>query len=284
MAVAATNGNPALPGGRPPTAAESASVGLGEDFSTFLTLLTTQLQNQDPLDPTDSNEFTNQIVNFTGVEQQIRTNQNLETIATLSQINNLANSANYIGQEALIEKNTGLHTGDGLTFQYFLENPEGISSSEISVEIEITNGRGDVVHTETREGKGGANYVIWDGLDENGEPLPDAEYGISVKAETPLGDNVEAFVLVQDKITAVETITGSPVYVVGPHIVSQDEILRLIAPGSAIFDPSTEFSMDDLQNSEGGDTSGGDSSGEAGGNETGSEGGSNTETPPDQTG
>ncbi|MCK5042335.1 MAG: hypothetical protein KAR62_08565, partial [Sphingomonadales bacterium] len=57
---------------------------LGGDFNTFLSLLTTQLQYQDPLDPLDSNEFTNQLVQFTSVEQEIKSNENLENIAVLT--------------------------------------------------------------------------------------------------------------------------------------------------------------------------------------------------------
>lgn len=62
---------------------ETVSNGIAQDFDTFLTLLTTQLQNQDPLEPTDSNEFTRQLVSFAGVEQQIQANENLQDLSTL---------------------------------------------------------------------------------------------------------------------------------------------------------------------------------------------------------
>ena len=61
----------------------SSSVGLASDFNQFLILLTTQLQHQDPLSPMDTTEFTNQLVAFSGVEQQINTNQKLDSLVSL---------------------------------------------------------------------------------------------------------------------------------------------------------------------------------------------------------
>jgi len=73
------------------------SVSLAEDFTQFLTLLTTQLQNQDPLSPLDSNEFTNQLVQFSQVEQGINTNSKLDDLLSL-QLNGAATSAlGYVG-------------------------------------------------------------------------------------------------------------------------------------------------------------------------------------------
>ena len=63
--------------------AESGSAALAENFDAFLTLLTTQLRHQDPLEPMDSSEFTNQLVQFTGVEQAIYTNKNLEQLLAM---------------------------------------------------------------------------------------------------------------------------------------------------------------------------------------------------------
>ena len=74
-----------------------ALVDLANNLDNFLTILTTQLQYQDPLSPMETSEFTNQLVMFTGVEQQVQQNQNLEKLIAL-QSNNLAISAvTYIG-------------------------------------------------------------------------------------------------------------------------------------------------------------------------------------------
>ena len=71
---------------------------LGSDLNRFLTLLVTQLQNQDPLDPLDTNEFTAQLVQFAGVEQQIQNNANLETLIDIGRASEVAAIVNVIGK------------------------------------------------------------------------------------------------------------------------------------------------------------------------------------------
>lgn len=80
------------------TRASSSSASLAQNFDTFLTLLTAQLQNQDPLEPVDSTEFTNQLVQFSGVEQQIETNKNIAELITLTANSQAASLAGYLGQ------------------------------------------------------------------------------------------------------------------------------------------------------------------------------------------
>lgn len=72
---------------------------LAEDFDQFLNLLTTQLQNQDPLNPMDSNEFTNQIVQFSQVEQAINTNQKLDSLVSLQLASISGAALNYVGMD-----------------------------------------------------------------------------------------------------------------------------------------------------------------------------------------
>src|SRR3546814_14925611 len=80
------------------SAASSAATSLAGDFNTFLTLLTTQLKNQDPTSPMDSNEFTQQLVQFSQVEQQIDMNKNLETMISLMQSQQNSSNLNYVGK------------------------------------------------------------------------------------------------------------------------------------------------------------------------------------------
>ena len=58
----------------------TATSGIADNFQTFLTLLTTQLQHQNPLDPLDTNQFTAQLVQFAGVEQQLKSNDQLKSL------------------------------------------------------------------------------------------------------------------------------------------------------------------------------------------------------------
>ena len=89
----------ALTGNSRSNNAQQSRVSFGDDFDDFLTLLTTQLQNQDPLEPTDTTEFTNQLVLFAGVEQDISQNDNLEQLIGLESANQAVGALNYIGNE-----------------------------------------------------------------------------------------------------------------------------------------------------------------------------------------
>ena len=81
----------------------TSSATLAENFETFLTLLTAQLQNQDPLEPVDSTEFTNQLVQFAGVEQQIQTNQNIADLISITASSTAAGLSNYLGKSIEID-------------------------------------------------------------------------------------------------------------------------------------------------------------------------------------
>ncbi|MGB1540522.1 MAG: flagellar hook assembly protein FlgD, partial [Rickettsiales bacterium] len=87
--------------------ANQARSKLSGDFDTFLLLLTTQLQNQDPIEPLDTNEFTAQLVQFANVEQAIDTNSNLETMISMQQGTQINNAVNYIGNFVEAKGNSG---------------------------------------------------------------------------------------------------------------------------------------------------------------------------------
>ncbi len=80
------------------TAAQTSRASIANNFDTFLLLLTTQLKNQNPLDPLDTNQFTQQLVQFAGVEQQIRTNDSLEALVKLNQSSQLSTAMNYVAR------------------------------------------------------------------------------------------------------------------------------------------------------------------------------------------
>ena len=75
------------------------------NFQTFLTLLTTQLQNQNPLDPLDTNQFTQQLVQFAGVEQQLKTNDSLATLVSLQQTMQATQALQFVGKTAIVDGN-----------------------------------------------------------------------------------------------------------------------------------------------------------------------------------
>src|SRR5512147_769924 len=121
------------------TATDSASAqqSLADNFNTFLTLLTSQLQNQDPLSPMDSTQFTQQLVQFSGVEQQIRTNENLEGLAAQYQAASAGAALSYLGKDAIIEGDDTYLAGGQANWAYKL----GETASDLTINVKDSSGR-----------------------------------------------------------------------------------------------------------------------------------------------
>src|SRR5712675_1723338 len=88
------------------TLSSTTGATLAGNFQTFLTLLTTQLQNQNPLDPLDTNQFTQQLVQFAGVEQQLKTNDQLTTLVSLQQTAQSTQALTFVGKTAVVDGST----------------------------------------------------------------------------------------------------------------------------------------------------------------------------------
>lgn len=206
-----------------PSASTGSAAKLAEDFDDFLTLLTTQLQNQDPLDPMDSGEFTQQLVSFSGVEQQIQTNQNLENLSALISQDNLAKASSYLGHNALISSDEGSHDGtSGINWRY--QNREETEK----LTLEVVNGAGSLIYSESGSTDFGLHEFNWKGVDAAGNPVPAGDYLLRIKATDADGQNVKPAVAVEERITAVNTLGGQPVFSAGPNDITQSEILQLI--------------------------------------------------------
>src|SRR5579872_4304807 len=94
------------------------------NFDTFLQLLTTQLQNQDPLSPLDTNQFTEQLVEFASVEQQINENSNLQTLISLQQTSQETQAMQFIGSNVTINTSTaGLSNATSTPASWTLNSP-----------------------------------------------------------------------------------------------------------------------------------------------------------------
>lgn len=160
----------------------NASKTLAADMNTFLKLLTTQLQYQDPLNPTDASEFTNQLVQYSSVEQAIQTNQKLEQLLALN-INNLgAQAVSYIGKTAQV-------LGDVMPLQDGAAKATYTLDKDVeSCVIMVKDSTGKVVYTETGNKVAGTHTFNWDGKDNDGNQLEDGAYQIVVSATAPAGE------------------------------------------------------------------------------------------------
>ena len=150
-----------------PVATETAQTNgartrLSDNYDTFLILLTAQLQNQDPLAPMDSTQFTQQLVQFSQVEQQIRTNEQLEGLVTQYQAASAGAALSYLGRDAIIEANDTYLAGGAANWAYRLPR----TAEDVTIRVRDLDGR--TIFTSTGPATQGEHLFTWDGDDRRG--------------------------------------------------------------------------------------------------------------------
>ncbi len=151
-------------------------------FDTFLKLLVTQIANQDPLNPMDGTEFTEQLATFSSLEQQMASNAHLEKLAEGEDFGEQALAVSYIGKDVLVPSGADNSPGKvTLTDQGTAEFAYHMKENVRSNQIEIRNAQGELVRTLDAENSKGIHNVVWDGQDEAGNTLPAGEYTVAVK-------------------------------------------------------------------------------------------------------
>ena len=206
-----------------PTVAEQSRSQYDEDFELFLTLLTTQIQNQNPLDPMNSNEMTQQVVNYSQLEQQINSNEELERInANLAQLT-VSNAVSYLGDTVTyVTDKSNLANGEA-NWRY---NIQGGTAS--TIEITITNEAGDTVRTETINGPlSGFQEYTWDGRADDGTQSPAGAYTISVNAQDNDGKVLSVATAGSGVVTEVDLAGDAPILTVNGDFVSLDDIISI---------------------------------------------------------
>jgi flagellar basal-body rod modification protein FlgD len=202
--------------------ASSALSSLSQNADNFLKLLTTQLQNQDPMSPMDSTQFTQQLVQFSAVEQSIVTNKNLENLISLQNSSLVAQATSYMGHT--IESNgTNQPLSNGTaTFGYNLAAESNATS------IAITNSSGQVVFHGTGETGAGNHSFTWNGQDDNGVQQPDGNYTITVGAVDGQNNPITTTTQVSGQVTGVEVVSGQPVLMLGTTKVNMSDVTAII--------------------------------------------------------
>ncbi|MDH3661238.1 MAG: flagellar biosynthesis protein FlgD [Alphaproteobacteria bacterium] len=193
--------------------------GLADDFSSFLKLLTTQLQNQDPTSPMDADQFTQQLVQFSGVEQQIRSNETLGELAALMQADQLSQSVGYLGAEVEAEGDVFRLGDDGQAkIHYELE------SAASTVLLKITDEFGQVVALKPGELGAGRHSLTWDGIGDDGVRHTDGSYKVEVLAQSAAGTPVAANTTISGIVDGVEIDGAETMLSVDGILMSMDRI------------------------------------------------------------
>lgn len=155
------------------TGSQTGNSALSSDFETFLQMLTTQMQNQDPLNPIDSSDYAVQLATFSNVEQSVRTNQLLESMQQQFGILSMSQLAGWVGQEA---RAAGPVHVDGRPIT-LSPNPAATADRVMLV---VRDSSGQIVSRE--EIPVSADAFDWTPTDATGAPLPEGLYDISVES------------------------------------------------------------------------------------------------------
>lgn len=155
------------------SASQSAMGSLSGNFQTFLKMLMTQLQNQDPTSPLDTNQFTSQLVQFSSVEQQINTNSSLTQLIQLTQASGVLQSTSMVGHEVAV-------TSDHLTLQGGTAKLQYTAPAAGPVAIAVYNDAGVKITDAVVDATAGSNSWTWDGRNVNGTRLADGSYRVAV--------------------------------------------------------------------------------------------------------
>jgi flagellar basal-body rod modification protein FlgD len=201
----------------------SASQQLAGNFDTFLQLLTTQLQNQNPLDPLDTNQFTEQLVEFAGVEQQINMNTNLQTLISMQQTTEATSALQLVGSTVTVSGNTAtLSNATNTPATWSLNAPTPATAN-----ITITSAAGTTVYNTTQALNAGAQNFTWNGQGNNGQTWPDGTYTLSVTATGANGQAVTVSSQVQGTVSGVSLATNPPTLTVGGQNVQISQITSI---------------------------------------------------------
>ena len=181
---------------------------IASNFDQFLQLLTTQLKNQNPLDPLDTNQFTQQLVEFSGVEQQLKTNDFLASLVTSNSNTTNSNAVGYIGKTVTASGTRSELVNGQAQWQFNVKD-----TSTVTVTIKDANGNN--VYSEQGAMQAGTGTFTWDGLDNQGNAKPPGSYTISMQAVSAEGKTVNVSTETTGIVTGVDFTGSEPVLLVG---------------------------------------------------------------------
>lgn len=216
--VSSASNSPTFVSGGQTTLNNSA---LASNFQSFLTLLTTQLKNQNPLEPLNTNEFTQQLVQFAGVEQQLKMNDTLSSLLTLNKTNTMTNALNFVGKTV---------TADGSTTKLASGRADwriSLPRDARAVTITIKDKDGNVVFTEQKPMTAGTNSYVWNGKTSTGSIAPDGEYTLTAAATDSTGASMTAKTELSGIVDGVDLSTNTAMLRIGTLQVAMDKVTSI---------------------------------------------------------
>src|ERR1700735_3037284 len=199
-----------------------ANTQIAGNFQSFLQLLTTQLQNQNPLSPLDTNQFTQQLVEFAGVQQQINTNDSLATLVSLQQTAQSSQALQFVGKTAVVNGSTAALTTSGATWQLSVPTNSNLN-------ISIANSTGSTVYTNSFAVAAGNNQAFgWNGLGTDGTQEPDGNYTLTATAKDSAGNTVGVTTSVAGVVSSVDLTQSTPLLSIGGQTFTVNQVESII--------------------------------------------------------
>jgi flagellar basal-body rod modification protein FlgD len=224
----AINASPIVSGTTPPTTSSGSSTSstannsIAGNFQTFLTLLTTQLQNQNPLDPLDTNQFTQQLVQFASVEQQLKTNDQLASLVSMQQTNQATQALDYVGKTAVVDGTTTSLSSSKAAWN--LNVP-----ANCNLNVTITNSTGQTVFSGNYSASKGDNQPFtWDGKGSDGTQWPDGQYKLTATATDTSGNPVAIGTQIIGIVSSVDLTQTPPLLSISDQPFTVNQIKQIL--------------------------------------------------------
>jgi flagellar basal-body rod modification protein FlgD len=217
------------------TLSSTADQTIAGNFQTFLTLLTTQLKNQNPLDPLDTNQFTQQLVQFAGVEQQLKTNDSLSTLVNLQQTAQATQALEFVGKTAIVAGGTTALVNSAANWE--LNVP-----TSGTINISIANSTGQTVYSGNFSANAGNNQPFsWNGQGNDGTQYPDGNYTLTASQADSTGNTVAISTQVGGVVSAVDLTQSPPLLSINGQSYTVSQV-KAIGPPPASSSSSSSSS------------------------------------------
>jgi flagellar basal-body rod modification protein FlgD len=194
---------------------------LEDKYNNFLLLLTKQLQNQDPLSPMDTAQFTEQLVSFSSVEQMIQSNKRLEQLISLQSATNAFGAVNFLGNRVAIDSDRVSLKDGKASFQYEIDRKAA------QAVLRVTDASGKTVLVQEANREAGTYNVDWNGKDAFGNQLPDGQYQVSVSYADEMGEIYSAKMTSFGVVDSTEITDGQVKLFIGSVGFPIDKIIKV---------------------------------------------------------
>lgn len=198
----------------------SGQINLTSDYNTFLQLLTTQLKNQDPLSPMDTNSFTQQLVAMNGVQQQLQGNALLQTL--VNQGSGSGPAVNLIGKQIQASSPTATMANGAIDWTYEL------GAAAASATLNVTDASGKVVYSKAAPDlTKGQHAFNWDGTTQSGGKATAGTYTLNVVANDSKLQTVSSNVYIQGVVTGVQSSSSGTLLSLGSTTVNYTNVTKI---------------------------------------------------------